>query len=417
MQLQPFPFLGWLMSESDTHCPARIVITQVFPAWAVFALLLRLEPQLREVGVFPDLGWVGLASSVLAAAAGLFSNHWRLSLGAWVSAGFSLVVAVLAFAGPAPAFCLAIGVGLGASALASFAAALEEGGPASNTGRKRALWAKTGCALAAAAGTGVVGFVSAGGSVHAMSITWSQPVLAGVGATVFFLFVFLGWKVACQAIAIKSNTQAPWAVVLSPYLLIILALGATWTGTLSGGAIPGNPDRIFHSLLTLLLGPNGEAWGDDAAIGPASGVYWLIVVLAAGSAFWTAGRRPDFWPGVTRSVPRLSAFVTSGYRVDALIERIRDGLVWAGSMSVRFFDRNVWESWVPGLLGRGARKGAAVVAIADLRISRGIGGMLKRWVETPSKALQLVQNGDVQWYLFFAVGSGIAILAHFMMKT
>lgn len=416
-QLQPFPFLGWVMTESDTYCSSRVVLTQVFPAWAVFALLLRLEPQLRDVGIFPNLGWVALVSSVLAAAAGVFSNQWRLSLGAWVSAGFSLVVAALAFAGPAPALCLAIGVGLGASALAGFAGALEEGGPASSAARQRALWAKVGCALAAAAGTGVVGFVSSGGSVHAVSLAWGQPVLIGAVSVVFFLYVFLGWKVAWQAMATKNNTQAPWAIVLAPYLLILLALGVTWTGTLSGGAIPGNPDRIFSSLLTLFFGQAGEAWGEDAAIGPASGLYWMLVAVAASVAYWTAGRRPDFWPSVTGKAPRLSAFVTSGYGVDSLVSRVRDGLAWAGAVSVRFFDRNVWESWIPGLLGRGARRGAAAVAAADLQLSRGIGGMLKSWVEAPSKALQLIQNGDVQWYLFFAVGSGIAILAHFMTKT
>jgi hypothetical protein len=202
-----------------------------------------------------------------------------------------------------------------------------------------------------------------------------------------------------------------------PYVLILLALGAVWTGTLSGGIVAGNPDRIFSSPLALFFGASGDAWGDDASIAPASGLYWVLLAVAAFAAFWTAGRRPDFWPGVSRSVPRLSSFVLSGYGADFVFARIRAGLAWSGALSVRFFDRNVWESWVPGLLGGGARRGAALVARADLSLSRGIGGMLRRWVDTPSRALQLIQSGDVQWYLFFAVGSGIAILAHFMMKT
>ena len=38
---------------------------------------------------------------------------------------------------------------------------------------------------------------------------------------------------------------------------------------------------------------------------------------------------------------------------------------------------------------------------------------IRRGVEAPAKALQFIQNGDVRWYLLFAVGSGFLILLHF----
>ena len=95
----------------------------------------------------------------------------------------------------------------------------------SNAGRKRALWAKVGCTLAAAGARGVIGSAPAGGAVRLLSLTAAQPALFGAAATVLFLFVFLGWKVAWQAIAIKNSTQASWSVVLMPYSLALLALG------------------------------------------------------------------------------------------------------------------------------------------------------------------------------------------------
>lgn len=414
VQLQPFPFLGWVMKSSETPSPARILVSQVYPAWAVFAVLVRLEPQFRAEGLFPDLGWLGLISSALAALAGLLSPNWRQGLGAWLSAGFSFAVAALAFSGPAAAFCIALGVGLGASALAGFGAALESGGPITQTGKQRATWAKAGCAFAAAAGTGFAGFIAAGGLVRAGSLIWSQPVLVGVGAVVLFVFVFLGWKVALQVMATRESVQAGWVEVLAPYGMIFLSMGVIWRGSLSGGLIPGDPDRVFHSLLSLFFGASGEAWGEEAAVAPASGLYWVVQFMAMGAAFITAGRKPEFWPGVSRKLPRFSAFVASGYGIDALFQRILLGLSWAGNMNVRFFDRSGWGEWLSGLLGRGARRSAAVFAAADLRLSRGIGEAVRGWVEAPAKALQLIQNGDVQWYLFFAVGSGIAILAYFM---
>jgi hypothetical protein len=42
------------------------------------------------------------------------------------------------------------------------------------------------------------------------------------------------------------------------------------------------------------------------------------------------------------------------------------------------------------------------------------GSALRRGVEIPGKLLQLVQNGDVQWYLFFAMSCALAILIHFL---
>lgn len=414
VQLQPFPFLGWIMKPSETPSPARITVSQVFSAWAVFALLVRLEPQFREEGLFPDLGWLGLVSSALAALAGLMSSQWRLSLGAWLSAGFSLAVAALAFGGPSVAFSIAIGSGLSAGALAAFGEAIESGGIISPAGKQRASWAKVGCALAAASGSGFAGFLSAGGLVRTGSLVWSQPGLVGVSAVVLFVFVFLGWKVAWQAIALRVSTQASWIAILAPYGLVVLSLGVIWSGTLSGGVIPGDPDRVFHSLLSLFFGPGGETWGDETASAPASGLYWTVQLLAAGAALITVGRKPDFWPGVSRRLPRFSVFVASGYGVDALFQRALLGLTWTGNFGVRFFDRSRWGRWLFGLLSQGAHRGAAFVATADLKLSRGLGEAVRSWVEAPAKALQLIQNGDVQWYLFFAVGSGVAILAYFM---
>jgi hypothetical protein len=116
-------------------------------------------------------------------------------------------------------------------------------------------------------------------------------------------------------------------------------------------------------------------------------------------------------------MPRFSAFVTSGYGVDVALSRLRAGLAWIGGASARIFDQGMWESKVPELLGRGLRRGAAAFAAADLSLSRGIGTLIRGSVDLPSRALQLIQSGDVQWYLFFAVGSGVAILAHFLTKT
>ncbi|MGK5083590.1 hypothetical protein WDW37_09820 [Bdellovibrionota bacterium FG-1] len=427
VQLQPFPFLGWGTHDSITPGFARIVLAQVFPAWASLALLLRLEPRFREAGIFPFFGWVGLASAFLSAASGVFRNQWRLSLSAWLSSAFSLAVAFLAFNGPSSAFCMFLGAGLAASALAGFGSNLDEIALAADREKTANIqvWSRVGCGLAAAMGTGFLGFVTAGGNVHWFLFAIAQPALATASILVFFLFAFLGWKVAWMAISVKAPAKwtakppkqaadVSWNAVLAPFVLIVLGLGVVWTGTATGGVVLGNPDCFLTSFLTQFFGAAANNWGEEGSYGTASALYWGVLLIASVAAYLTAGKRPHLWPAISRSLPRFSAFVASGYGVDPFFEKVAEVLSRVGRASTWLVDREIWGFWLPHGLTTALRRGAAAIALGDSRFSFWVGGALRRWVEVPSKVLQVIQNGDVQWYLFFAVGSGIAILAHFI---
>jgi hypothetical protein len=50
----------------------------------------------------------------------------------------------------------------------------------------------------------------------------------------------------------------------------------------------------------------------------------------------------------------------------------------------------------------------------DTELSERLVKFLRNGIDIPAKALQLLQNGDVQWYLLFALASGIAIFFHFL---
>jgi hypothetical protein len=412
IQMQPFPLLGWVMKESLIPCIGRIVLSQVFTAWAAFALLLRFESQFRAVGIFPAVGWFAFISTILTAAAGTFSHSWRVMLSAWTAAGFSTAVAVLAFVGPAPAFVWLLGVGLGASALSGLGAFLEG---SSKGNRKAIYWAKAGCVLAAACGTGVFGFVAAGGGVRWFTLIWEQPSLALVSAIAFFFFSFIGWKAGWAVISNRAPEKgsASPGLLIAPYALIILGLGLVWTGAFSGGSLTPAPDHVFYSLLGKIFGTLTEVAGDDRKFLAATFLYWLCLIVSAFASYWTVARRVDFWPSISRTFPKTAVFLSSGYFLDQVAKRALSGLVWLGQSEVWLVDQRRWSDRIARVLTNGLKRSAVFLAKVDALLSQRIAVIITAPVNAGSKFLQWLQSGDVQWYLLFSVGSGIVMLAYF----
>jgi hypothetical protein len=417
LQLQPFPFLGWSVMASDSPSAARIGFAQVFPGLAAFALLFRLHPLLQSLEALPTIGWISLASAALTTLSGLLQRDWRLSLGLWTSAAFGLAGASLAFAGPWAGLAWLLGAALGALALALLGTALSAGGIPSGAGLKRAAWARAGIVASAAAGTGMIGFVSAGGSLRWLMALAEDPSLAAAAAIATFGVALLGWKTAWQELRLKSSTQAHWAAVVSPLVLAILGLGVVWTGLVSGGAVPGGADRIGETaLFDAFFGAwTADPW--DAAFYTASWLHWGAALLAALGAWWTTGRKQDSWLRMSEAFPRVTSFVAEGYRVDRLAARAIRALAWTGAAFVRSLDETAWGRWVPSAVAWPVTRLSRAAAAGDERISAALEHVLRRSTDVPAKFLQLVQSGDLQWYLLFAVGSGIAILLHFLRLT
>ena len=414
VQLQPFPFLGWMVSKSKINPVIKILLNQIFPAWAAYPLLLRLEPYLVSLGLFPALGWIALCSAILSIIVGLFQNQWRQGLGIWLASGLSLSVALLAFSGPLAALALLLGVSFGSLALSSAATALEVDCDKNITHRKRALWLKAVVFLGAAAGTGFVGFVSATGSVR-----WIAQILAFPGVVAFFLlnvflFALLGWKLAWNIVRLQNASSASWLTVFSSFIWIVLSLGVVWTGTITGDVGLGGADRLMPSLLDRFFGVSSSGIQNQVDFVSASGLYWGILAVSIAVAFWTAGRKEDQWMVLAEFIPRTSRFISSGYGVDKVLEKIISGISWFGRSTEKLVDRKLWMNWIPEGLFYGVSKASTLANAIDDKISFFVSSTLRRLVEVPAKTLQLIQTGDLRWYLFFALSSGFALLSHFL---
>lgn len=413
-QLHPFPFSRVAVLPSRSPVLVRVLCTLILPGWIAFFTLVRFEPQLRAVGVLPILGYVALASAGLCALAGFFQTRWNLGLNAWLAISQSLAVAALAAAGPAAGLAILVGAGLGAFILASAGSSLSATGESATPEKSaQAIWLKAACFLAAFIGMGGPGFLASGAYLKWLAQDAADPTLLAVSGLGLFLSGWLGWRVAWMAVIQSTTARISWGYALSPYALALTALAVFSTGALSGGAIPGASDLVLESKLMEFFTFARDAAEISQEFISASILHWALFTLAIPVAWWATAREKDVFFSLRTSLPRLSRFVESGYGIDAGAGRVVWLLQSIGSFLQKWIDHRVWGQWIPGLLDTGVRGIARATALVDRSIWLKMESTLSQSINSPAKLLQLIQSGNLQWYLFFAVGSGIAMLLHF----
>ncbi len=412
LQLQAFPLLGWLVSPSSALPPPRLLLCQVFPALSVFALLVRIEPNLRQVGIFPWFGWIALASAFLTSWVGLFQSDWKRALSIWTAVGWAISFAALSFAGVWAGVGILVGISLASTTLSLLGFAMDREAEPSPALRGRGAFAKTGIFIAAAGGTGLIGFVSSGAIVQWIGATLVTPGALGALGVALFVFILLAWKIAWGFIRGPRSVDLPWFSILPSLVLILLSLGFVWSGNLSGGVLPRDADSIGPAALSELIGQRLEL--DQEQLIQVAGAFYGIWLISLLTGYWTSGRARDSWKSLTERLPRFSAFVAGGFGVERVLSSLTRGLSSAGEMIQVLIDHKTWNALIPSGATRSLRWVSFRMSRVDRALSEGFTEATRRSVEAPAKLLQLIQSGNVQWYMLFAVGTGIAILLNFL---
>ena len=417
-QIQPFPLLGWSVSDSEISLPIRTLLNQIFPIWAAFPILFRLEPHFRTLGLFPGIGWLVLIACVLTILCGLFQKHLRLGLGVWLNSGFCLSFAFLILSGPLSALALLIGTSLSGLCLAMVVSRDqdENGSEAKSetSDRNRVIVAQVLTFLGTAGGAGMFGFVSATGGIRWIVEGLSLPGELPLFFITFSLFVLLRWKLTWEAMRNKKLWNQSYFELLSLFLVVLFSLGFTWTGTLSGGIFPDRSDAFLPSLFALFFGKHSMEFAPSVDYIYASSVYWGALFLGVMTAYWTSGRRDDQWQKIKIAVPKTTRFIAGGYQVDRVMTQVGQGLSWLGNQMTTYLDHRLWRILVPTHLSRVGSQFSTMVTTVDSYIVAGLNELMRKGIEVPAKILQLIQSGDLRWYLVFALGSGFALLSHFL---
>ena len=171
--------------------------------------------------------------------------------------------------------------------------------------------------------------------------------------------------------------------------------------------------RDGPALFSLFFPGAIQQLADEGNAATASSLHWGALVAAILISFTTTGRKQNAWENLARRFPRFTGFLASGYGLSGLtrsailsITRLGIGLEWV-------LNQKLWKTWLPLFFQQPLRTLADVGVLLDRSITRGLGRIVGAGVEMPAKGMQFIQNGDVRWYLLFAVGSGFLILLHF----
>ena len=414
IQMLSFPLLSWAVSSSDVYTPVKSLLTQIYPAWASFALLIRLYPQFEALGLFPVFGWVALLCSALTSLSGLFQKEFHAGLRVWLASGLALATALLAFGGPLAGLGTLLGVSLGVFSLAGIGVELQKNPEkAGSAPKSQVLSLKFLAVLSLFAATGGVGFVSSNSGIR-----W---ILAGLDRTTeipfqlfsLFLSVLLGSKLLWRVIRAKNVKAISWFAFIPPGVGVLLSLGVFWTGSPTSDVFATLPDRVLISLFEIFFSAKAALVSDLEPLITAFSLYWGTLILGLLAGYWFSGLKEDRWAAFATSHPKLSQFLRNGYETDILIQKIVKVIGSLGHGLEKIIDLRIWMEWIPQSLLFSVRFLARLLNRMDEVIFSALGRGLHFSVDFPARCLQLIQTGDLRWYFVFVFGSSFVVILQY----
>ena len=400
IQCQALPFIGIHLESLESSPSLRLFTTQLLPSWSALVFLFRFHESFGPVGLHPLAGWVGVVLAGLSAAAGLMQREWRSAIPILGSTISLLAFAVLNLVGPGAAFCVLMGCGLGLLGL-SLTAEMTEGAI-----QRPPVILQVPVFIAGAAISGVIGAASVSGFA-----SWAQAYMASPWefASVLLVIGALSiqtWRLAWVIIGKQGVPSLSWWKFSLLALFPMGGMSLLWTGVPIQGF-----ESLFSGLSPLAL-PAFEAEAGSQSLAILQGLVIFGVVAGA----WATASKGDRIQYAWQRFPRLSAFVAGGFGFDAMFGFLVLGLVRAGRWIDRGSHQALWGEWLPRAFSSTIWFVARPAFSADRRLRKVIDQTASESADFPGRLAQLIQNGDVQWYLFFAISCTFGLLVHFLLQ-
>ena len=406
--LSPFPLQGSLAMASDVTLSFRFLTQHLLPASAAFALLIRWAEPFRLAGVLEPLGWIALASAASSLLFSLFAAQWRAALLGWFSAASAVAVAFVALEGSRSGVAIFIGSASAAFVLALVGGILDSGAESEVKGGGTATFIQEIALVAAFFGSGGIASLGAGPWVEWFGRALSDPGLAALLMLLTASLAMSLWRVGWQLKShppVRATSRAQLAVAT---FAVLPLLGVLWSGTVTGGWVSGDGDRILSSWLNSAA-TNFKAAPPEGPDATAIALYMVAWILGLGVAYATTGRRGDLWSVWTARWNRVTAFILGGFGFDRL-----------GSVVMQVFNRSggwfslhserAWSHWIPNALSAAVEGGSLQIHRAEQWLIQRVSLGMRRSVVFSSEAVRMNQTGDVRWYVFFSIGVGILLL-------
>lgn len=447
VQLGPFPLIGWSLlgaqkaepqgsnssdlsrfASSETPLFYRVYFSLVLPAFTVFAVFHRFYGILKKTEFFHYCGYYLIAAAIisLASAFAQQAREKKVLLGS--SALLSVCGAAYILSGPYAGFSIALGSLFG---LVGLTWRLE-----SETPRKPFECVLS--VMAALVSVGAIGTVGVGGWAAWFTESISQPpVLVLLIVFVLLLSVLLLKIVFTSFRAMpprkRSERKQPPEIAPQPQttfsvwypksvqvLWIFLGVGIFWSGSLTGGLFFSGSgaepqDLVLISIFSHHLGLGFSNLNSEESGLLMGGFILQAVLLVSVALSWYMARTPGrFVEVLATKIPGVISFFREGCRVDTNADRLYR---WVLAVFITLEHRvptKIFHEAIPRLLSFGVTGISRRVLFSDRMLINGIQEVTHQAITRLARVLRIVHNGDVQVYLFFAIGSVLLILIHFI---
>src|SRR5262249_23321539 len=157
-------------------------------------------------------------------------------------------------------------------------------------------------------------------------------------------------------------------------------------------ALPHDPDRLFPSWLGVLMGAQSTDWGDEPGIALGEGLFWASMVVSALISFLLFGRGQDHLTQSLENSPRLNHFLKTGYSIERVGHGLVTGLGKGSDFVETWLNQKLSVEWIPRGIVKSLSATAYWINRADQKVYAQEESILRKWIDVPAKALQLIQN-------------------------
>ena len=194
---------------------------------------------------------------------------------------------------------------------------------------------------------------------------------------------------------------------------VLGGLSVLWSGELTGlGLVPvaGGESASFLAKVVASSFLNEKALAEMTEPGLGVWIFSALIPLSILVAFMMQ----NTWSKLYRATPKASVFIGGGYGFSTFMSGVTSGVRRMAGWLEDVTATRIWNRWLSDNVSGLLRASSRAIYWTDEWLSRRTNQIFDRSLELSIQMPRVVQNGDVQWYLFFGIVCTILILLNFM---
>jgi len=399
LSFRPTPLLDWIRSKLEVSTVVIGLLLQVFTTFTAMVFLIRFEPVFRPLPMFETLGWVAVILAVLTLLTGYFQKDARCRSLALFPSLCALAFVGIVFGDLIIGFVFFLLLSIGYMGLTFCLDWLDSGGNITN--EKKSFFLQLTLWVVFLELSFIPIFGTSTGVLVLIDKVSNAPLLLGVILFTLVLYLMSVWKIGLELIS-ASRLKKSKGVIIFPVLIMLgLGLGIFWSGRISGGILFLKVDHIMSGLLVLL--GSRISIVEKIGLGLAPAIYGGVLFVGIISSFLVRK--------YIKEVPKLLNGCVNIIRYNFYVDRIPfHGFRKMGDELDKRTTRSVFGGDITQSFETGILPVSRTMNRLSLVIENGLESIFCGVFRVTGKALRVLQNGNLQWYLFIIASTMVGIL-------